>query len=379
VADAMAQADPFKGSFGQFEGIAPAGELQRQRHVLMRRHGGDEMEALENDADVVAPQTRAIIVAERPKVAAGHLDPSRGGAFQAARHHHQAGFAGARGTDHGGRLASGNVERNAAQDIDRAGIACHVEMDVGKTDDGARSGGWGGQADSGKEAMILNIGYGRFAAAVNSLLVTILLCLAATAHAQSTPIKLAILGDSLSAGYGVKPEQSIPARLEAALKAQGRSVAVINHGVSGDTTAGGLDRIDWMLADKPDIVLVELGANDALRGLDPATAERNLDAIITRLKAAGVTVWLAGMLAPRNFGPEYTQQFDGLYKRLAEKYNVPLYPFFLDGVAQDGALNQADGIHPNPKGVDIVVERLLPFVTKNLDDYAASVRRPARP
>ena len=231
--------------------------------------------------------------------------------------------------------------------------------------------------------MILSIGYGRFAAAVNSLLVTILLCLSAayaqSTPAQSTPVKLAILGDSLAAGYGVKPGQSVPARLEAALKAQGRNVTVINHGVSGDTTAGGLDRVDWMLADKPDIVMVELGANDALRGLDPAAAERNLDAIIAKLKTAGVTVWLAGMLAPRNFGPEYAQQFDGLYKRLAEKYNVPLYPFFLDGVAQDVALNQADGLHPNPKGVDIIVERLLPFVTKNLDDYAASVRRPARP
>ena len=166
-------------------------------------------------------------------------------------------------------------------------------MDIGKTDDAAVDG-WDGQADSGKEAMILSIAYGRFAAAVNSLLVTILLCLAATAHAQSrpaqsTPVKLAILGDSLTAGFGVKPEQAIPARLEAALKAQGRSVAVINHGVSGDTTAGGLDRVDWMLADKPDIVMVELGANDALRGLDPAVAERNLDAIISKLKAAGVT------------------------------------------------------------------------------------------
>ena len=271
-------------------------------------------------------------------------------------------------------------------------------MDVGKTDDAAVDkrrgcGGWGCQADSGKETMVLSIGYGRFAAAVNSRLVTILLCLpllcpfalclSATAHAQSTPlqtpVKLAILGDSLAAGYGVKPEQSIPARLEAALKAQGRRVTVINHGVSGDTTAGGLERVDWMLADKPDIVMVELGANDALRGLDPAAAERNLDAIIAKLKAAGVTVWLAGMLAPRNFGPEYDRQFDGLYKRLAAKYNVPLYPFFLDGVAQDAALNQADGLHPNPKGVDIIVERLLPFVTKNLDDYAASVHRPARP
>src|SRR5437660_158947 len=126
--------------------------------------------------------------------------------------------------------------------------------------------------------MSLKSGYGCFAAAVNSLLIAIL-CVSA-AHAQTAPIKLAFLGDSLAAGYGVSPAQSIPARLEAALKKQGRNVAVINHGVSGDTTAGGLQRIDWMLADKPDIVIVELGANDALRATDPATTERNLDAII---------------------------------------------------------------------------------------------------
>jgi acyl-CoA thioesterase-1 len=230
--------------------------------------------------------------------------------------------------------------------------------------------------------MSLKSGYGRFAAAVNSLLIAIL-C-ASMAHAQTAPVngepvKLAFLGDSLAAGYGVSPAQAIPAQLEAALRKQGRNVTVINHGVSGDTMAGGLGRIDWMLADKPDIVIVELGANDALRATDPASTERNLDAIITKLKEAGVTVWLAGMLAPRNYGPEYAQQFDGLYKRLADKHGVALYPFFLDGVAQDAKLNQADGIHPNPKGVDVIVERLLPFVTKNLDDYATSVRRPARP
>ncbi|OFW97050.1 MAG: hypothetical protein A3D94_18875 [Alphaproteobacteria bacterium RIFCSPHIGHO2_12_FULL_66_14] len=231
--------------------------------------------------------------------------------------------------------------------------------------------------------MIFGIGYGGFAAAVNSriaALLALVLCLvAATGHAQSGPVKIAVLGDSLAAGYGVKPDQAFPARLQAALQQRARNVTILNHGVSGDTTAGGVERIDWMLADKPDIVLVELGGNDALRGSDPAGTERNLDAIITKLKDAGVTVWLAGMLAPRNYGPEYAAQFDGLYKRLADKHGVPLYPFFLDGVAQDPALNQADGIHPNPKGVDIVVERILPFVTKNLDDYATSVRRPARP
>jgi acyl-CoA thioesterase-1 len=240
--------------------------------------------------------------------------------------------------------------------------------------------------------MKLQARYGGFAAAVNSRMaafLALILCLVAatapaTVQAQSgqtgaEPVKLAILGDSLAAGYGLAPAQAFPSRLQAALKDKGRNVTIINHGVSGDTTAGGLERIDWMMADKPDIVLVELGGNDALRGSDPAGTERNLDAIITKLKDAGVTVWLAGMLAPRNYGPEYAAQFDGLYKRLADKHNVPLYPFFLDGVAQDPALNQPDGIHPNPKGVDIMVGRILPFITKNLDNYAASVRRPARP
>src|SRR5262249_51983730 len=159
----------------------------------------------------------------------------------------------------------------------------------------------------------------------------------------------------------------------------GRNVVIVNHGVSGDTTAGGLDRVDWMLGDKPDIVLVELGANDALRGTDPAVTERNLAAIIEKLKAAGVTVWLAGMLAPRTFGADYDTAFDGLYKRLSDKYQVPLYPFILDGVAQDPALNQADGMHPNVKGAQIVADKLLPFVTHNLDAYAKAVHRPARP
>ena len=163
------------------------------------------------------------------------------------------------------------------------------------------------------------------------------------------------------------------------VKQEGRNVEILNHGVSGDTSAGGLDRIDWMLADKPDIVMVELGGNDALRAIDPATTERNLDAIVAKLKDAKATVWLVGMLAPRNLGPQYARAFDGIYKRIADKHGLPLYPFILEGVAQDPALNQADGIHPNPKGVDVVVKNLLPFVNSNLEDYAASVRRPARP
>jgi acyl-CoA thioesterase-1 len=223
-------------------------------------------------------------------------------------------------------------------------------------------------------------GYGRFAALVNSLLLVLLLGLLSgsePANAQ-TSVKIAVLGDSLAAGYGIQPDQAFPMRLEAALKAQGRTVTILNQGVSGDTTAGGLDRIDWMLADKPDIVLVELGGNDALRGIDPATTEQNLAAIVEKLQAAHVIVWLAGMMAPRNLGSDYVKAFDGLYKRIADKYKVPLYPFILDGVAQDPALNQADGLHPNPRGAQIVADRLLPFVTKNLDD-AQAVHRSAHP
>ena len=168
--------------------------------------------------------------------------------------------------------------------------------------------------------MNLANGYGRFAAAVNSLLI-LLVCLLTgigQVYAQAAPTRIAILGDSLAAGYGVKPAEAIPARLQAALKQEGRNVEILNHGVSGDTSAGGLDRIDWMMADKPDIVMIELGGNDALRAIDPATTERNLDAIVAKLKDAKVTVWLVGMLAPRNLGPQYARSFDGIYKRIAD-------------------------------------------------------------
>ena len=233
-----------------------------------------------------------------------------------------------------------------------------------------------GQGNSRGVVGTVRSAYGGFAAVFVALAFVLGM---GPAHAQSEPVKLAVLGDSIAAGYGLSPDQAFPVRLQAALVAQGRKVTVLNHSVSGDTTAGGLERVDWMLADKPDIVLVALGGNDMLRGTDPAATERNLDAIVAKLKASGVEVWLAGMMAPRNFGPEYAKAFDGLYGRLAAKYDVPLYPFLLDGIAQTDGLNQTDGIHPNTKGVDVLIERLLPFVVKNLDLHAASGHRPPRP
>jgi acyl-CoA thioesterase I len=210
-------------------------------------------------------------------------------------------------------------------------------------------------------AMSLSTGYGRFAAAFNSLLVLLAFSLAPI-HAQTTPIRIVVLGDSLAAGLGIKPEQSFPSRLEAALKAQGRNVAIANQGVSGDTTAGGLARVDWLLGDKPDIVLIELGANDALRGTDPAVTRAALSDILTRLKARNIAVMLCGMLSPPNYGRDYAERFNTIYPDLARSFGVPLYPFFLDGVAADAKLNQADGIHPTPQGVDIIVRNIMPTV-----------------
>jgi acyl-CoA thioesterase-1 len=160
------------------------------------------------------------------------------------------------------------------------------------------------------------------------------------------------------------PGTEFPAVLEARLRAAGFDATVINAGVSGDTSAGGLARLDWSLADHPDAAIIELGSNDALRGLDPRDTEKNLDAILAKLKSAHIPVLLAGMEAPRNLGPDYGKAFDAIYPALARRYDAILYPFFLDGVVLNPRLNQADGIHPNPAGVKIVVGRILPYVER---------------
>ncbi len=181
-----------------------------------------------------------------------------------------------------------------------------------------------------------------------------------------SPPRVLVLGDSLTAGYGLPLDLAFPARLEAALQRAGKNVSVINAGVSGDTSAGGLARLEWALADAPQLVIVELGANDALRGLDPQQTFANLDAILERLKAAGVPALLAGMKAPRNLGADYVAAFDRIYPELAARHGVPLYPFFLNGVAGDAKLNLADGIHPNAAGVEKIVDGILPMVLKLL-------------
>lgn len=180
--------------------------------------------------------------------------------------------------------------------------------------------------------------------------------------ARAAPIRLLVFGDSLVAGYNLPPDAAFPVQLEKALKAKGVDAAVINAGVSGDTTSAALSRVDWALADKPTHALVELGANDMLRGLPPEQAEANIAAVIAKMQQAGVKVMLAGMRAAPNLGADYGRRFDGMYGRLAAKYKLPLYPFFLDGVATDQSLNLNDGMHPNRAGVAVIVTRILPQI-----------------
>ena len=188
----------------------------------------------------------------------------------------------------------------------------------------------------------------------------------ASAAAEARPRTVLAFGDSLTAGYRLPPEKSFPRQLEAKLRALGHDIVVKNAGVSGDTTAGGRRRLGWALAEKPDLVILELGANDALRGIKPAVTLANLDAMLAELRKRAIPVLLAGMFAPPNLGKEFAEEFDYIYPLLANRYKAELYPFFLAGVATRRHLNQRDGLHPNAQGVAIIVERITPYVLKAL-------------
>ena len=198
------------------------------------------------------------------------------------------------------------------------------------------------------------------------LLAAALAAIRARSAAATGALRLVALGDSLTAGYGLPESQAFPARLEAWLRRQGISARVVNAGVSGDTTAGGLARLDWALADKPDLVILALGANDALRGIDPAIVRANLDKMMRKIEAAGARLLLLGMRAPPNWGEAYRRDFDLIFPDLAHAHRVPLYPFILEGVAMQPKLNQADGLHPNARGVAVMVDHIGPVVAQVL-------------
>jgi acyl-CoA thioesterase-1 len=186
-------------------------------------------------------------------------------------------------------------------------------------------------------------------------------------------IKIVVLGDSLSAGYGLAGTDAFPAKLQKALKTRGIEVDMTNAGVSGDTSSGGRDRLDWSVPAGTQAVIVELGANDALRGTDPAVTRKALADIVARLKERGIAVLLCGMIAPPNYGEDFAARFNSIYPDIAKSSNVPLYPFFLQGVAADAKLNQADGMHPTAEGIDIIVKNILPAV----EAFLSSISRRA--
>ncbi len=190
----------------------------------------------------------------------------------------------------------------------------------------------------------------------------------ATAYAQglsaeaAKTVKMVVLGDSLSAGLGLPANATFPAKLQKALEAKGIKVDMTNAGVSGDTASGGRERLDWSVPEGTDAVILELGANDALRGTDPAVTRAALSDILSRLKARGIAVLICGMVAPPNYGSDYAARFNAIYPELSKSFGAPLYPFFLEGVAADSRLNQADGMHPTADGIDIIVKNILPTV-----------------
>lgn len=210
--------------------------------------------------------------------------------------------------------------------------------------------------------------YGRNPVRVQRLaafvLVTLFCALASAGglKADDRPVKIVALGDSLTAGYGLPVESAFPTKLAEALKAKGIAATITNAGVSGDTVSGGLGRLDWSVPDGTEAVILELGANDAMRGLDPKATKTALDEILRKLADRHIAVLLTGMRAPRNLGPDFVRDFDPIFPALASTHTVVFYPFFLDGVAGDPKLNQADGLHPNAAGVDVIVARILPQV-----------------
>jgi acyl-CoA thioesterase-1 len=189
-----------------------------------------------------------------------------------------------------------------------------------------------------------------------------LVAAATPSAAADKPVSIVALGDSLTAGLGLAAGDAFPAKLQRALAVKGVAATIANAGVSGDTTSGGLARLDWSVPAGTDAVILELGANDALRGIDPAVARRALDGMVSRLTQRGIPVLLCGMLAPPNLGADYGRAFNAIYPDLAKTYDTLLYPFFLDGVVTDRKLNQGDGLHPTAAGVDVIVARILPQV-----------------
>jgi acyl-CoA thioesterase I len=366
----VAKADTLQPVTRARHGIGAAAKLQRHGDILNRCQRRDQMKRLEHDADIVPAEARQLILALVMQCLPRHGDGATGDWLESGDHHEQRRLAGARWPDYAKRFAGLGGKCHIAQDVHSASTRWQSEIYIFECNClGGRKGQIG---------LINYVGHWpclqvtpdspiwmimrRF-----SILPSLFFAFALFAvSARAEPLTVLALGDSLTAGYGLDPSAAFPARLAAALKAKGNDVVVINAGVSGDTAAQGEARLDWALTDDVDAVIVELGANDALRGLEPSQAEAALVRILDKVKAKGLPTLIAGMRAPPNLGPDYQAKFDPMFERQAKAFDALLYPFFLEGVAAQASLNQSDGIHPNVQGVDIIVEKILPSVEQLL-------------
>jgi acyl-CoA thioesterase I len=362
VGEPLGEADTVELGRGAGERVGAAGKLQRHGDVFKRGHVLDEMEGLEDDADIGAAEPGQGILVKSRQIFARHDHPAGARRLEAGCDHQQGRFAGARRSDDADGFPGPYIEANTPENVNLRSPAAERQMNIFQTDGVMRH--VTRLPRHGRSGTYGTLLAGLQATAVTTLgIVTLAVALWFTpAGADTGPIRLVALGDSLSAGYMLAPGDAFPVKLEAALKSRGHDVVVENAGVSGDTTSGGLARLDWSVPAETDGVILELGANDALRGLDLAVTRSALEEIAQRLDERGVAVLVAGMMAPPNLGEPYVGDFNALYPALAQRYGFLLYPFFLDGIAADPSLNLDDGMHPNPQGVDVIVERILPYV-----------------
>jgi acyl-CoA thioesterase-1 len=358
---------------GDFEGVANIGKLQRHGDVFQRRHIGDQMKGLEDDADIAATEFRNPVFAQAVQWRAVDNDLAAVEALQPGQNHQKRGLSGPGRTDDPDGLACIDRQIHSLENMNGRSSLAEGQIRIFQVDHGFCQGKLSymynmkvaGTADFYRfKGTFMRIkGFCTFLLAITAIVIM-------PAVSRAEPLSLVGFGDSLMAGYQLPAEDAFPARLEKALREKGHDVTISNAGVSGDTTSGGLARIDWSVPDGTKGVILELGANDALRGIAPEESRKNLVAMIEKLKSRGIAVLLVGMMAPPNMGADYAARFNPVYPELAKTYGLELYPFFLDGVVEDAKLKIEDGMHPNGDGIGVMVERFLPSAERFLQSLA---------
>ena len=357
---AMAKPHGFEFGKGTFERVTMPGQLQRRGDVFKRRHGRDQVKGLEYDAHVIAAEPGEGVLVQRGQIMAKRGHAARGGAFQPAHDHQQRGFPGTGRSDQAQRFPGADIERDPVQDFDHPGIALKAETYIFEGKNGIRHR---------RVLLLQHLTYGLRLWRSKGFAAVLVAAGVSTAPAQAAEVNILALGDSLTAGYGLIDQEGFVPQLRAWLAARDHDVRIVNAGVSGDTTAGGLSRVEWSLSPEIDALIVALGGNDLLRGIAPEVSRENLQGILEVAQARSLEVLLIGMEAPGNYGPEYKAAFDAIYPELAEEYGTLYLESFFVGLLEDGGsiaemteFMQPDGIHPNGKGVARIVEAIGPKV-----------------